>query len=80
MVLGLGSLFNHSTEYQNVGWIRDTTAGCIIYKASRDISTGEELCINYGRLWFADADAKRQSAKADEFELDDLLYKIEIDA
>lgn len=50
VALGLGSLFNHSTLDQNVGWERDLDAQCIIYKALREIKAGEELCINYGTL------------------------------
>ena len=56
VALGLGSLFNHSLLHQNVGWSRDVTGQCIVYKALRDIRAGEELCINYGKLWFVDAD------------------------
>lgn len=59
LALGLGSMFNHSTRAQNVGWKRNTDIDVIIYTALRDIKAGEELCISYGsaRLWFKDADA-----------------------
>lgn len=57
VVLGLGSMFNHSSCDQNVAWDRNLSSQSITYKALRDIEKGEELCINYGRLWFADADA-----------------------
>ena len=56
VALGLGSLFNHSTLNSNVGWIRDLSHQMIVYRALKDVSAGEELCINYGKLWFADAD------------------------
>jgi SET domain len=58
LALGLGSLFNHSTLHQNIGWRRDLAIDCIVYTALRDIDEGEELCISYGsgRLWFPDAD------------------------
>ncbi|GAM87292.1 hypothetical protein ANO11243_053140 [Dothideomycetidae sp. 11243] len=57
VVLGLGSMFNHSTMFQNVGWTRDTKHLIITYRALRDIQAGEELCISYGsRLTFVDAD------------------------
>ena len=59
IAFGLGSLFNHSNLDQNVGWSRDLFSQCIIYKALRDIKAGEELCINYGRLWFEDADEEK---------------------
>lgn len=60
LALGLGSMFNHSTQRQNVGWIRNTETEVIVYTALRDIKAGEELCISYGsvRLWFQDSDAK----------------------
>ncbi len=58
VVLGLGSLFNHSSLDQNVYWSRDLEAQCVVYRALRDVKAGEELCINYGRLWFFDADTE----------------------
>ena len=59
IVLGLGSMFNHSTYAQNVAWTRDVANECITYTALKDIEAGDELCISYGngRLWFHDADA-----------------------
>lgn len=45
MALGLGSLFNHSTFNQNVGWERDLVAQCTTYRALRDIKAGEELYV-----------------------------------
>ncbi|KIW26935.1 uncharacterized protein PV07_06723 [Cladophialophora immunda] len=59
LALGLGSMFNHSTRDQNVGWKRNTETEVIVYIALRDIKAGEELCISYGsvRLWFEDVDA-----------------------
>lgn len=59
IALGLGSMFNHSTLQQNVGWKRNTETDVIVYIALRTIKRGEELCISYGsaRLWFPDADA-----------------------
>ncbi|KAF1820219.1 protein methyltransferase [Dissoconium aciculare CBS 342.82] len=57
VVFGLGSLFNHSSRNQNVGWRRDLRRLVIVYTALRDIRVGEELCISYGaNLTFADAD------------------------
>ena len=66
LALGLGSMFNHSTRDQNVGWLRDTETDVIVYTALRDIKAGEELCISYGsaRLWFPDADAQATSTEA----------------
>lgn len=44
VIFGLGSMFNHSTQEQNVGWMRDLRRQVITYRALRDIPTGEELC------------------------------------
>jgi SET domain-containing protein len=63
LALGLGSMFNHSTRDQNVGWTRNTETDVIVYTALRDIKAGQELCISYGsaRLWFEDTDAAGDS-------------------
>ncbi|EXJ62936.1 hypothetical protein A1O7_03380 [Cladophialophora yegresii CBS 114405] len=65
LALGLGSMFNHSTRDQNVGWIRNTETEVIVYTTLRDIKAGEELCISYGsaRLWFPDADAQANTSE-----------------
>ena len=44
IIFGLGSMFNHSSRDQNVGWERDIKLGVVIYNALRDIEVGEELC------------------------------------
>lgn len=52
LALGLGSLFNHS-DPPNVSFKLDTSTDSIRYITTRDIQTGEELCIFYGhKLWF----------------------------
>jgi hypothetical protein len=57
VVLGLGSMFNHSTLQQNVGWERDVKNLLVTYTTLRDIKEGEELCISYGpRLTFKDVE------------------------
>ncbi|KAL2037427.1 hypothetical protein N7G274_009912 [Stereocaulon virgatum] len=76
VALGLGSLFKHSTLDQNVEWKRDVKDQCIVYRALRDIKAGEELCIDYGRLWFADADEEKLGQGNDDN--DDFLTSIEI--
>jgi SET domain-containing protein len=59
IVLGLGSMFNHSTIRQNVGWKRNVEKQIIVYTALRDLQEGEELLISYGtRLTFVDVEAK----------------------
>ncbi|KAI4727014.1 hypothetical protein E4T49_05276 [Aureobasidium sp. EXF-10728] len=61
VILGLGSMFNHSTLHQNVGWERDVANKVIVYKTLREVEKGEELCISYGsRLWFEDADKEEE--------------------
>ncbi|GAB1741308.1 hypothetical protein NU219Hw_g6547t1 [Hortaea werneckii] len=78
VILGLGSMFNHSTEDQNVGWKRDLENELVVYRALRDVKEGEELCISYGdHLTFVDADSPSQ--KEEEVEApEDLLTKFEI--
>jgi uncharacterized protein len=79
VVLGLGSMFNHSTNDQNVVWERDVRRLVVTYKASRAMSAGEELCISYGsHLWFEDADAAAD--KEDVGDGSDILSKINIDS
>lgn len=57
VIFGLGSMFNHSKQNQNVGWRRDLENQVVIYHSLRDIAEGEELCISYGdHLTFIDAD------------------------
>ncbi|KAG8624606.1 hypothetical protein KVT40_007673 [Elsinoe batatas] len=76
VVLGLGSMFNHSTQDQNVGWKADTTHQIMTYHALRDIQPGEELCISYGsHLTFVDADAP---SPVDEGDGTQMLNHIEL--
>jgi hypothetical protein len=44
VVFGLGSMFNHSTQDQNIVWQRDSERLIVTYRALRDIAAGEELC------------------------------------
>lgn len=76
VALGLGSLFNHSLLHQNIGWSRDVVGQCIVYRALRDIRAGEELCINYGKLWFVDADEEQDQVQ--DGDNDEFLSRIEI--
>ncbi|KAG9245291.1 hypothetical protein BJ878DRAFT_25632 [Calycina marina] len=76
VIFGLGSMFNHSTMFQNVGWERDVTKLVITYTSLRDIKAGEELCISYGdvgRLTFKDADHARMEAEKDPDDWTDML-------
>ena len=78
IALGLGSLFNHSASGQNVGFERNLNMQCITYTALKDIQPKEELCINYGRIWFQDADedpAQEQSKEANNLDnIQDDIY------
>ncbi|EME83832.1 uncharacterized protein MYCFIDRAFT_195052 [Pseudocercospora fijiensis CIRAD86] len=77
VVLGLGSMFNHSTQNQNVGWKRDLDREVIVYRALKDIVEGEELCISYGdHLTFVDADKKMEEEAEDVVEV---LGRIDVD-
>ena len=79
VVFGLGSMFNHSTRDQNVGWTRDLEHEMVVYRALRDIAKGEELCISYGNhLTFTDADALSSSDLPAE-QPEDVFAGLEID-
>jgi SET domain-containing protein len=68
VILGLGSMFNHSNLHQNVGWERDLGKQIITYTALRDIKAGEELCISYGqRLTFKDTEEEQLPNGSEEW-------------
>jgi SET domain-containing protein len=68
IILGLGSMFNHSTLRQNVGWERDLKKLLVTYTALRDIKAGEELCISYGsRLTFKDTDQEELKSEPEDW-------------
>lgn len=80
VVFGLGSLFNHSSAHQNVGWKRDLEREVVRYFALRDIQEGEELCISYGdRLTFEDADAPTPSAVDGDEDEGEVLGRIQLE-
>ena len=66
IVLGLGSIFNHSALYQNLGWFKNVARQTITYITLRDIQPEEELTINYGKVWFEDADEPETMNDEDE--------------
>ncbi|KAH7125380.1 hypothetical protein B0J11DRAFT_435012 [Dendryphion nanum] len=69
VILGLGSMFNHSSQEQNVVWERDTERLIVTYLALRDIPAGEELCISYGsHLTFKDTDVHEAQTMEDGLE------------
>ncbi|KAL2073190.1 hypothetical protein VTL71DRAFT_10514 [Oculimacula yallundae] len=68
VILGLGSMFNHSTMHQNVGWDRDVKNLLVTYITLRDIKAGEELCISYGqRLTFKDQDEEEPETESEDW-------------
>ena len=83
VVFGLGSMFNHSSTCQNVGWTRDLKDELVVYRALKDIGTDEELCISYGapgQLTFLDAEAyevEREEADEDG-DGEEMLGRIEV--
>jgi len=79
IILGLGSMFNHSNIQQNVGWERDTANRLITYSALRDIKEGEELCISYGqRLTFKDMDGDDDSFEREPDDMTEWLNYTEL--
>ncbi|KAF1987995.1 hypothetical protein K402DRAFT_392276 [Aulographum hederae CBS 113979] len=75
VILGLGSLFNHSRNHQNVTWTRDLANQTVIYRTCRDVQAGEELCISYGdRLTFEDVDVDGEGKESEE----DVLREIDL--
>ena len=78
VVLGLGSMFNHSTLHQNTGWERNLENQTVVYTTLRDVKAGEELCISYGsRLTFRDVEAE-ELAEADREDEVEVLGRIEL--
>jgi len=45
--LGFGSIFNHSDDSFNADWVTDIQKNKIIFFATKEISTGEEIFTNY---------------------------------
>ncbi|KAK4496395.1 hypothetical protein PRZ48_012375 [Zasmidium cellare] len=75
VVLGLGSMFNHSTQHQNVGWTRDLQREVVVYRTLREVQEGEELCISYGgRLTFVDVEDGGEGVE----EVEEVLGRIEV--
>ncbi len=46
IVLGFGSIYNHS-DNNNATWTTDLNRNCYIFRAIKDIQPGEEICTNY---------------------------------
>lgn len=51
LALGYGSFYNHATN-NNAKYYRDDDHQLLVFKASKIIYPGEEICTNYGEDWF----------------------------
>lgn len=51
LALGYGCFYNHATE-NNAKYYRDDDNQLLIFKATKVIYPGEEICANYGDEWF----------------------------
>lgn len=52
VVLGFGTIYNHSTEYQNAYFEFEPKRTLMVFKALRNIVKGEEIFTRYGKDWF----------------------------
>lgn len=55
LALGLCSLYNHADK-PNLAYETDDQANTMVTRAARDIKSGEELRISYGKTWFKNRD------------------------
>ncbi len=51
LVLGFGSIYNHSFE-NNAHYLFDSEKNVFVYQAIRDIHPGEQIFISYGENWW----------------------------
>lgn len=51
LVLGWGSLFNHSNEHNTEYW-HDTDRDLIVFHTIRAVDAGQQLFVNYGGDWW----------------------------
>ena len=52
LVLGWGSLFNHSEEHNTEYW-HDTDRDLIVFYTIKKVTAGKQLFVNYGKDWWA---------------------------
>ncbi len=53
--LGWGSIFNHADDHNTEYW-HDTERDLIVFYTIKDVSAGEQLFVNYGKLWWETRD------------------------
>lgn len=51
LVLGWGSLFNHSYDHNTEYW-HDTDRDLIVFHTIKTVSAGNQLFVNYGKEWW----------------------------
>jgi hypothetical protein len=51
LVLGWGSLFNHSYHHNTEYW-HDTERDLIVFHTIKKVAAGRQLFVNYGREWW----------------------------
>jgi len=56
--LGFGSIYNHSDD-ANILWRKDKDDYIIRFIARKDIEVGEEICHNYGKLYWKERNKKK---------------------
>lgn len=52
LVLGWGSLFNHSYRHNTEYW-HDTKRDLIVFHTIKRVAAGSQLFVNYGKEWWA---------------------------
>ncbi len=51
LVLGWGSLFNHSYDH-NIEYWHDTDRNLIVFHTIKTVAAGKQLFVNYGKDWW----------------------------
>jgi hypothetical protein len=57
LVLGWGSLFNHSYRHNTEYW-HDTDRDLIVFHTIKKVPAGKQLFVNYGREWWDSRELK----------------------
>lgn len=63
VVLGYGSIFNHSDQ-PNAGFKINLEEQLLIFSACKNIKKGEEIFVSYGGSWFADRNIHQKKPHA----------------
>ena len=57
LVLGWGSLFNHSDSHNTEYW-HDTDRDLIVFHTIKKVAAGKQLFVNYGKDWWGSRELK----------------------